>query len=611
MKGTLARIFRVLSALALLALFVQGQAMARPAGSADPLPIYDPQLLSFSPWSYIDGDPPGFDPARPETADWKPVQQGGIRWPLSTGVRWFRTEFTIGWQYRTRRLGIALGKVSQVDRVYVNGHLVGAEGGFGSGFVDAGRKSSVFALANNKLWFSFLSFTRPNVLLVRVEAVNAPLGLDTAAVQIDDLDRLLLDSRTSDTYVKIAEGGALSVLVMIGLFCCFLVLSGFRGRSNIVFGFLVLISAFAILTDSLLLYDLGWKNVFGQRATWLLQVAAVAAYVRMVKVELGGETALWERVTERVSLGGAVLLALAGPPAAPSLATALVVGLPLLALCPAIPACLAAMKRSTPDAAIFSFTTFLLLAAAAGLPFLFLPGMLLYPLHLGLLTCAVVLLFPIARQFHEMTRREIALSRRLVNVRDLERLRLARDMHDGVGQSLAAVGLQLRMLTRDTSNSNMSTLAVAVDSLTEELREVIGNLRPSNLQTLPLGRVIEAHFNRTLSDTGLGFTIGKVEEVGLPIYTKEHLFRIYQEALHNALRHSNCSNLSFSLRRIGRYLRMSISDDGCGFRPSTKKFEGLGLSTMRERSLLISASLTIVSNPGEGTTVNVEVPAHD
>ena len=237
--------------------------------------------------------------------------------------------------------------------------------------------------------------------------------------------------------------------------------------------------------------------------------------------------------------------------------------------------------------------------------------MLLYPLHLGLLTCAVVLLFPIARQFHEMTRREIALSRRLVNVRDLERLRLARDMHDGVGQSLAAVGLQLRMLTRDTSNSNMSTLAIAVDSLTEELREVIGNLRPSNLQTLPLGRVIEAHFNRTLSDTGLGFTIGKVEEVGLPIYTKEHLFRIYQEALHNALRHSNCSNLSFSLRRIGRYLRMSISDDGCGFRPSTKKFEGLGLSTMRERSLLISASLTIVSNPGEGTTVNVEVPAHD
>src|SRR6185312_10907701 len=121
-KGTLARIFRVLSALALLALFVQGQAMARPAGSADPLPIYDPQLLSFGPWSYIDGDPPGFDPARPETVGWKPVQQGSIRWPFSAGVRWFRTEFTIGWQYRTRRLGIALGKVNQADRVYVNGH---------------------------------------------------------------------------------------------------------------------------------------------------------------------------------------------------------------------------------------------------------------------------------------------------------------------------------------------------------------------------------------------------------------------------------------------------------------------------------------------------------
>ncbi|TGV08238.1 sensor histidine kinase [Mesorhizobium sp. M8A.F.Ca.ET.173.01.1.1] len=609
--GTLVHMAWALLVLLPCLLLASAHAGARPGGSIEPPPIYDPQLLSFGSWSYVDRDTPETDIASLDPAAWKPVNRGSPRWPLGTGVRWFRTEFTIGWQYRTRKLGIALGKVSQAHQVYINGHLVGAEGGIGDDFVDAGRKSSVFAIPNNKLWFSFLSFTRPNMLAVRVEAINAPLGLDTAAVQIDDLDRLLLDSRTSDTYVKIAEGGALSVLVLIGLFCSFLILSGFRGRANIAFGFLVLISSLAILADSLLLYDVGWKNAFAQRAAWLLQVAAIAAYVRMVKIELGGATAIWERTVEYGGLGSAALLTLLAPYAAPSMATALTVGMPLLVLFPAVPSCLAAMRRSTPDSAILSFTTFLLLAAGLGAPFLLLSNPPLYPLHLGLLTCAIVLLLPIARQFQEMMRREIALSRRLVNVRDLERARLARDMHDGVGQSLAAVSLQLRMLTRGASNPDMSRLAAAVDDLTGELREVIGNLRPSHLQTLPVGRVIKAHFNRTLSDTGLGFTIGKVEEVSLPLDKKEHLFRIYQEALHNALRHSGCSNLSFSLKRVGRYLRMSISDDGCGFRVTMEKYKGLGLSTMRERSLLINASLTIISNPGEGTAVNIEVPIHD
>lgn len=609
--GKLVRILWELSVVLACLLLTSAQAGARPGGSMDPPPIYDPQLLSFGSWTYIDGDMSEIDIASPVQAGWKPMTSGNPRWPLGTGVRWFRTEFTIGWQYRTRKLGIALGKVSQAHQVYINGRLVGAEGGFGNNFIDAGRKSSVFAIANNKLWFSFLSFTRPNILAVRVEAINAPLGLETAAVQIDDLDRLLLDSRTSDTYVKIAEGGALSVLLLIGLFCSFLILSGFRGRANIVFGFLVLISSLAVLADSLLLYDFGWKTGFAQRAVWLLQVAAIAAYVRMVKIELGGATAIWERTVEYGGLGSAALLTLLAPYAAPSMATALTVGMPLLVLFPAVPSCLAAMRRWTPDSAILSFTTFLLLAAGLGAPFLLLSNPPLYPLHLGLLTCAIVLLLPIARQFQEMMRREIALSRRLVNVRDLERARLARDMHDGVGQSLAAVSLQLRMLTRGASNPDMSRLAAAVDDLTGELREVIGNLRPSHLQTLPVGRVIKAHFNRTLSDTGLGFTIGKVEEVSLPLDTKEHLFRIYQEALHNALRHSGCSNLSFSLKRVGRYLRMSISDDGCGFRVTMEKYKGLGLSTMRERSLLINASLTIISSPGEGTAVNIEVPIHD
>lgn len=591
-----------------LAVWISLHAASAAGDAATPPLIYDPQLISFGSWSYADEDRATSDLPDPELRVWTPMGAGTARPPFGKGVRWYRTEFTIGWQYRTRNLGIWLGRAGQAHRVYVNGHVIGSGGGFGSGFVDASRKSSVLPIENNKLWFSFLNLVRSNELVVRVEAVNAPVSLDAVSVQIDDLDKLLLDSRTSDTYVKIAEGGALSVLVLIGVFCGFLFLSGFRARSNTVFGFLVLLSALSILADSLLLYDLGWKTAFAQRAAWFFQVAAVAAYVRMVRVELSREVRLWERAVEYGGLSVAALILLWPWLVSTPLASFLVVGLPVATLLPAVAMGFSAIRRSIPNSVVLMFTTFLLLACAAGAPFPIFGAPPLFPLHLGLLACAVILLLPIAKQFDEMMRREIALSRRLVTVRDLERTRLARDMHDGVGQSLAAVGLQLRLLARDASNPKMSGLTDAVSDLTEELREVIGNLRPSNLEDLPLGRAIERHLARTLGDTGLGFTSGRIEEVELSLDTKEHLFRIYQEALHNALRHSNCSNLSFTQKRVGRYLRLSISDDGCGFRISAEKNKGLGLSTMRERALLMNASLKISSSPDEGTTVSVEVP---
>ncbi len=610
-KGKLGRIAWAMPLLMAIVVATFVQASARPINATNPLPIYDPQLLSFGPWAFMDADDPAFALPDLDMASWRPAVAGSPREPLGTDIRWYRAEFTIGWQYRTRNLGVGLWKVGQAVQVYINGHLVGAEGGFGRDFVDAGRKSSVFPVGTNKLWFSFLSFTRPNVIAVRVNAINAPLSLDVAGVQIDDLDKLLLDSKTNDTYVKVMEGGALSFLVLIGVFCSFLFLSGFRGRSNILFGLFVLLASFSILADSLLLYDVGLKTAFAQRMAWLMQMAALAAYARMVRIELGREARPWESVAEYAVVAVAALVAFIPAILATPLATPVVVGMPLVMLVPTIACCVHAMRRSVRNSAILMVTTLLLFAAAAGVPFMLFANPPLYPLHLGLLACAIILLLPIARQFHEMMRREIVLSRRLVNVRDLERVRLARDMHDGVGQSLAAVGLQLRLLTRDASHPGMSALASAVDHLTEELREVIGNMRPSNLQNLPLGRVIETHFNRTMDGTGLGFTIGKIEDTELPVDAKEHLFRIYQEALHNALRHSDCSNMSFSQKRVGRYLRMSISDDGRGFRASAEKHKGLGLSTMRERALLINASLTIVSNPGEGTVVSVEVPIHD
>jgi signal transduction histidine kinase len=200
------------------------------------------------------------------------------------------------------------------------------------------------------------------------------------------------------------------------------------------------------------------------------------------------------------------------------------------------------------------------------------------------------------------------LNRRLVSAQELERKRMAIDIHDGPLQKAI-------VLTRPDEDvvADMGTLA---RELVNELREVCSRLRPAILDDLgivsALDWLVDGVSDRAEVLTGLSLH-GLDEDERLDPDTELTLFRVAQESINNTLKHADATRIDVSLSREGDSLVLMVSDDGVGFSPGIPRngavsTGGVGLSGMRERAIYLSGSLEINSAPGLGTTVLMRLP---
>ena len=191
-----------------------------------------------------------------------------------------------------------------------------------------------------------------------------------------------------------------------------------------------------------------------------------------------------------------------------------------------------------------------------------------------------------------------------------ERARVARDLHDEVNQSLTGLLLHLEAARRTAPPQLVAELietkALASRAM-EELLSVARDLRPTALDDLGLSAALAAHVadlqGRTRIETSFeseGDVARLGDEAQLVVY------RVAQEALSNAARHSGAKHIRVVLRRVGPRTELTVSDDGRGFTFDEAE-GGLGIAGMRERALLVGGELTIESRPGDGTTVRLRV----
>jgi signal transduction histidine kinase len=211
-------------------------------------------------------------------------------------------------------------------------------------------------------------------------------------------------------------------------------------------------------------------------------------------------------------------------------------------------------------------------------------------------------------------------SNRLTTAHEDERARLARDLHDGVGQTLTAVVLTLDAAdaslrdTRDGRDASPDSVGIAVRrardlsmAALDEAREVAAQLRPPRIDEIGLGAAI-----RDLAETA-----GVPVELTFPtsllppdlIEPKRQLdaFRVVQEAVGNAARHGRASRVFIDASLDGATIRLAVRDDGIGFDRSTTPV-GLGLAGMQERATILAGELNVTSDPGNGTTVELVMP---
>jgi signal transduction histidine kinase len=203
--------------------------------------------------------------------------------------------------------------------------------------------------------------------------------------------------------------------------------------------------------------------------------------------------------------------------------------------------------------------------------------------------------------------------RRVVGGQELERRRLARELHDETGQALTSILLGLRAVEESGSPEEMrasaSELRELVVATLQDVRRLAVQLRPKALDDFGLAPALE-RLVQTFSE-GAAIQVDLEARLGddrLPAEVETTLYRIVQEALTNIVKHAEASKVSILLARRGGFAMAVVEDDGKGFEPDNARADGLGLLGMRERVELHDGRLTVESAPGSGTTLVVEVP---
>jgi len=210
------------------------------------------------------------------------------------------------------------------------------------------------------------------------------------------------------------------------------------------------------------------------------------------------------------------------------------------------------------------------------------------------------------------------LSQQLLSAHEAERGHLARELRDDVAQILTALSLHMSVQrnaeSESRTNESIKTWQGMVHEVLGRLRALIENMRPPALAQIGLAAAVGAHIEQVRSATGMDIRLDTDADLGrLPPEVELTSFRIVQEAIMNAVKHSGAKVLRVRLRRVERALEVTIADDGKGFdvdstRTRAVRGGSVGLLSMRERASLVGGQFDIVSETGHGTEVRAVLP---
>ena len=199
-----------------------------------------------------------------------------------------------------------------------------------------------------------------------------------------------------------------------------------------------------------------------------------------------------------------------------------------------------------------------------------------------------------------------------------ERVRIARELHDGMAQVLAYVNAKAQAVKAyldkgktDQAGDQLEQLAAAARDVYKDAREGILALRTQVGPEQPLEEALKSFLHRWEDQSGIECALQISGELQLPTTLELQVLRIIQEALANARKHSGASSTRVRLVRTDRTLTATVEDDGVGFDPTMRSrggFPQFGLAIMRERAESVGGTLEIDSKPGSGTRVRMQIP---
>jgi signal transduction histidine kinase len=209
-----------------------------------------------------------------------------------------------------------------------------------------------------------------------------------------------------------------------------------------------------------------------------------------------------------------------------------------------------------------------------------------------------------------------SLGGRLIEAQEQERRHIARELHDDISQKLAVLSIELQQLalmlpeSQPDLRQRVESLMNSTSEVTDDVHSLSHRLHSAKLEAVGLLPTMRG-FCRELAeqrDVNINFTYSGVpDSVSLPVSLC--LFRVLQEALNNAVKHSGARDFEARLERVADDLQLTVRDRGVGFDPEVAMYkEGIGLISMKERASLVKGTLSIVSRPHSGTLITARCP---
>ncbi len=193
-----------------------------------------------------------------------------------------------------------------------------------------------------------------------------------------------------------------------------------------------------------------------------------------------------------------------------------------------------------------------------------------------------------------------------------ERRRIATDLHDDLGPLLSAVKLQINSVEvpDEEDQELIERSSMYIDNILGRIREISNNLMPQALARKGLVIALQEFIDNLTLGHPFDIQFTSTGEIALKGDREIHLYRIILEIIHNALKHSNASNLDVLIRNENNHLRVDIADNGSGFEyhAINKAGRGLGLKNIASRVEMLKGDLYVDTQPGEGTKYRIEIP---
>ena len=207
------------------------------------------------------------------------------------------------------------------------------------------------------------------------------------------------------------------------------------------------------------------------------------------------------------------------------------------------------------------------------------------------------------------------LTTHLENIKEEERIFLAREIHDELGQLLTGLKMDISWLSKRIpdepkgAKDKIDGMMVLVDETVKSVRKIASRLRPEVLDDIGLTAALDWHTHEFKKRTGIDCTFqSNIEELSLDKSISTGIFRIMQEALTNVARHSEATKVKCNLSILDNQLKLTINDNGSGISKISMNQKTLGIVGMKERAYMMKGTLEIASESGKGTKVELTVP---